>query len=75
MVAPRIREMINSIAWQLNLLLILINYTKGLRVELTLALLSYFLKNVTFAIFGREPNGVRSVTRPHLYLYNAAMIP
>ena len=36
-------------------------YSKGLRVELALALLSDFLKKVTFAIFGREPKGVRSI--------------
>ena len=42
-------------------------YSKGLRVELALALLSDFLKKVTFAIFEREPKGVRSLIRPHLY--------
>ena len=36
-------------------------YLKGLQVELALALLSDFLKKVTFAIFGREPKGVQSI--------------
>ncbi len=39
------------------------HYSKGLRVELALALLSDFLKKFTFAIFGREPKGVRVAYR------------
>ena len=42
-------------------------YLKGLQVELTLALLSDFLKNVTFAIFEHEPKDIRLFTRLHLY--------
>lgn len=39
-------------------------YSKRLRVQLALALLSVFLKKVTFSIFECEP---KDVTRPDLY--------
>lgn len=51
------------------------NFTKGFRVELALALLSDFLKKIAFAIFGREPNGLRSLTRPNLYNKKSVYAP
>lgn len=66
MLVPRIWEMINSIAWQQNPLLILIILQRDLELNWLLRCSVILLKNVAFAIFGREPNGLRSLTRPHL---------